>query len=119
MNTTGAAHVLVSRRHRLPGGLDSLVEARQAPSGETTKGTDASPTMTRPVPLRGQGREGRKMEFYSPDTWREALEVKAAHPEAVPIFGGTDVMVDLNFDRQRPGAVLDLTRVPELRGVGG
>ena len=30
------------------------------------------------------------MEFYSPDTWREALEVKAAHPDAVPIFGGTD-----------------------------
>ena len=54
------------------------------------------------------------MEFYSPDSWREALEVKAAHPDAVPIFGGTDVMVDLNFDRQRPGVVLDLTRVPEL-----
>jgi CO/xanthine dehydrogenase FAD-binding subunit len=54
------------------------------------------------------------MEFYSPDSWCEALEVKAAHPDVVPIFGGTDVMVDLNFDRQRPGVVLDLTRVPEL-----
>ncbi|MDF2703066.1 MAG: molybdopterin dehydrogenase, FAD-binding protein [Rubrobacteraceae bacterium] len=54
------------------------------------------------------------MEFHSPDSWREALEVKAAQPEAVAIFGGTDVMVDLNFDRERPGAVLDLTRVPEL-----
>jgi CO/xanthine dehydrogenase FAD-binding subunit len=55
-----------------------------------------------------------QVEFYSPDTWLEALEVKAAHSEAVPIFGGTDVMVDLNFDRERPGAVLDLTRIPEL-----
>ena len=54
------------------------------------------------------------MEFHSPDSWREALEVKAAQPEAVPIFGGTDVMVDLNFDRERPGGVLDLTRVPDL-----
>jgi CO/xanthine dehydrogenase FAD-binding subunit len=54
------------------------------------------------------------LEFHSPDSWREALEIKAAHPEAVPIFGGTDVMVDLNFDRERPDAVLDLTRVPEL-----
>ena len=54
------------------------------------------------------------MEFYSPDSWREALEVKAAHPGAVPIFGGTDVMVDLNFDRERPDVVMDLTRVPEL-----
>src|SRR5918994_4629249 len=55
-----------------------------------------------------------QVEFHSPDSWREALEVQAAQPEAVPIFGGTDVMVDLNFDRERPGAVLDLTRVPEL-----
>jgi CO/xanthine dehydrogenase FAD-binding subunit len=54
------------------------------------------------------------LELHSPDSWREALEIKAAHPEAVPIFGGTDVMVDLNFDRERPDAVLDLTRVPEL-----
>ena len=29
--------------------------------------------------------------------------------------GGTDLMVDLNFDRARPPAILDLTRVPELR----
>jgi CO/xanthine dehydrogenase FAD-binding subunit len=54
------------------------------------------------------------VEFYSPDSWREALEVKAAHPGAVPIFGGTDVMVDLNFDRERPDVVLDLTRVSGL-----
>jgi CO/xanthine dehydrogenase FAD-binding subunit len=55
------------------------------------------------------------VEFFQPVSWREALEVKAAHSGAVPIFGGTDVMVDLNFDRERPGAVLDLTRVPEIQ----
>jgi CO/xanthine dehydrogenase FAD-binding subunit len=55
------------------------------------------------------------VEFYQPDSGREALETKAALPDAVPIFGGTDVMVDLNFDRERPGAVLDLTRVPEIQ----
>jgi CO/xanthine dehydrogenase FAD-binding subunit len=54
------------------------------------------------------------MEILQPDTWREALEIKAAHPEALPIAGGTDVMVELNFDRARPPAILDLTRVPEL-----
>ncbi len=58
------------------------------------------------------------MEFFQPESWREALEVKAAHPGAVPIFGGTDVMVDLNFDRERPEAVLDLTRVPEIQEWG-
>lgn len=40
--------------------------------------------------------------------------MKAQRPEALPIAGGTDVMVELNFDRRRPEAVLDLTRIPEL-----
>jgi CO/xanthine dehydrogenase FAD-binding subunit len=55
------------------------------------------------------------VEILAPDTWQEALALKASHPEALPIAGGTDVMVELNFDRTRPPAILDLTRVPELR----
>src|SRR5437763_3277525 len=54
------------------------------------------------------------MEFLQPETWVEALQMKAAHPQAVPIQGGTDVMVELNFDRYRPEYLLDLTRVSEL-----
>jgi CO/xanthine dehydrogenase FAD-binding subunit len=54
------------------------------------------------------------MEFLQPATWAEALQMKAAHPQAVPIQGGTDVMVELNFDRYRPEYLLDLTRVGEL-----
>jgi CO/xanthine dehydrogenase FAD-binding subunit len=56
------------------------------------------------------------MEFLQPRSLPEALAVKAERPEAVPIAGGTDVMVELNFDRRRPEVVLDLTRVPELAG---
>jgi CO/xanthine dehydrogenase FAD-binding subunit len=55
------------------------------------------------------------MELLQPATWDEALAAKAAHPEALPIWGGTDVMVDVNFGRARPEAILDLTRVGELR----
>jgi CO/xanthine dehydrogenase FAD-binding subunit len=55
------------------------------------------------------------VEILAPDTWDQALAMKAAQPEAVPIAGGTDLMVALNFDRARPQAILDLTRVPELR----
>jgi CO/xanthine dehydrogenase FAD-binding subunit len=58
------------------------------------------------------------VEFLQPLDWREALEAKAAYPEAVPIFGGTDVMVEINFARGRPRAVLDLTRAPEIREWG-
>ncbi|MGH8793888.1 MAG: FAD binding domain-containing protein [Stackebrandtia sp.] len=54
------------------------------------------------------------MDFHSPADLREALEYKALRPEAVPIAGGTDVMVELNFDMRRPQALLDLNRVDEL-----
>jgi CO/xanthine dehydrogenase FAD-binding subunit len=55
------------------------------------------------------------MDFLQPTTWDEALAARAEHPDAVPLCGGTDVMVELNFDRRRPAALLDLGRVAELR----
>jgi CO/xanthine dehydrogenase FAD-binding subunit len=58
------------------------------------------------------------MEFLQPGTWSEALEMKAAHPEAMPIAGGTDVMVELNLDRHRPAAIIDLTRIRDLTEWG-
>jgi CO/xanthine dehydrogenase FAD-binding subunit len=56
------------------------------------------------------------VDVLSPQSLEEALRLKAERPDAVPIAGGTDVMVALNFDRLRPGALIDLNRVPELRG---
>jgi CO/xanthine dehydrogenase FAD-binding subunit len=56
------------------------------------------------------------MEVLTPRSLDEALELKAERPEAVPIEGGTDVMVELNFDRARPDAILNLNEVAELRG---
>jgi CO/xanthine dehydrogenase FAD-binding subunit len=58
------------------------------------------------------------VEFLQPSSWDEALAAKAAVPAAIPIAGGTDVMVDLNFDRHRPEALLDLGRVAELADWG-
>ena len=55
------------------------------------------------------------MDFLRPTTWAEALAAKADQPEAVPLQGGTDVMVEINFAVRRPPALLDLTRVAELR----
>jgi CO/xanthine dehydrogenase FAD-binding subunit len=54
------------------------------------------------------------MDFLQPHSLAEALALKAAHPEATPIAGGTDVMVEINFDARRPGALLDLNQVTEL-----
>jgi CO/xanthine dehydrogenase FAD-binding subunit len=56
------------------------------------------------------------VEVLSPQTLDEALRLKADVPDALPIDGGTDLMVDLNFDRRRPEAMLDLNHVAELDG---
>jgi CO/xanthine dehydrogenase FAD-binding subunit len=58
------------------------------------------------------------MDVLLPTTLEEALEMRAAHPDALPIAGGTDVMVELNFDRRRPAVIVDLTRIQELREHG-
>jgi CO/xanthine dehydrogenase FAD-binding subunit len=56
------------------------------------------------------------MDVLLPRTLGEALDMKAAHPDAVPIAGGTDLMVELNFDRARPETMIDVSRLAELRG---
>ena len=56
------------------------------------------------------------VDVLTPRSLDEALRLKAEHPDAVAIQGGTDVMVALNFDRERPPALLNLNEVAELRG---
>jgi CO/xanthine dehydrogenase FAD-binding subunit len=56
------------------------------------------------------------VDVLTPRSLEEALRLKAERIEALPIQGGTDVMVDLNFDRARPSALLNLNEVAELRG---
>ena len=54
------------------------------------------------------------MEVLLPHSLDEALAMKAEHPEATPIAGGTDLMVELNFGRRHPAAMVDLSHVAEL-----
>ena len=56
------------------------------------------------------------MEVLSPTSLDDALRLRAEHRGALPIQGGTDVMVTLNFDRARPHVLLNLNEVAELRG---
>jgi len=58
------------------------------------------------------------MEFLQPESLAEALAAKAAAPEAVPIAGGTDVMVELNFARRRPSTRPQSPR-PRRADTGG
>jgi CO/xanthine dehydrogenase FAD-binding subunit len=56
------------------------------------------------------------MDVLTPRSLDEALDLKAERPDAVPIEGGTDVMVELNFDRARPTTILNLNELAELKG---
>ncbi len=55
------------------------------------------------------------MTFLRPTSWDEALQARAEHPDHLPIAGGTDVMVEFNFDRREPGPVLDVRNVGDIR----
>ena len=46
-----------------------------------------------------------------PSSWPDAVRLRSRHPDASPICGGTDLMVDINFGRARPAGLLDLTSV--------
>jgi len=59
------------------------------------------------------------MDVLTPRSLEEALRLKAELPEARFVQGGTDVLVELNFDRSRPPALINLNEVGELRGWSG
>ncbi|MGI9648984.1 MAG: FAD binding domain-containing protein [Acidimicrobiia bacterium] len=56
------------------------------------------------------------MDYLRPSSWDDAIALKTEDPAALPICGGTDVMVEVNFDRVRPGALLDLSHLEEIQG---
>jgi CO/xanthine dehydrogenase FAD-binding subunit len=56
------------------------------------------------------------MDVLTPRSLDEALGMAGERPDARPVAGGTDVLVELNFDRARPDTLLNLNEVTELRG---
>ena len=55
------------------------------------------------------------MSVLSPDSLDAALAELALDPEQHVLAGGSDFMVEVNFDHRRPRSVLSLHRVAELR----
>jgi CO/xanthine dehydrogenase FAD-binding subunit len=56
------------------------------------------------------------VDVLTPHSLADALSLKAELPDARFVQGGTDVLVELNFDRSRPPALINLNEVAELRG---
>jgi CO/xanthine dehydrogenase FAD-binding subunit len=59
------------------------------------------------------------MEIIRPTGLDAALDALAAHPGAIILAGGTDLMVAANYAGLRPEVVVALRRVPELREIDG
>ncbi|HET7844462.1 MAG TPA: FAD binding domain-containing protein [Xanthomonadales bacterium] len=55
--------------------------------------------------------------FHNPATIEEALALRAAHPEAHWLAGGTDVGVELSHGRGTERAFIALDRIAALRGI--
>ena len=64
-----------------------------------------------------RGGYGMAMEFVAARDLDEALAAKAHQPDAELLAGGTDLMVEVNLAHHRPGRVISLRRVAELRDV--
>jgi len=56
-------------------------------------------------------------ELLKPQTLREALKMLAADPSALPIAGGTNLIVDARAGKLAPETVIDISGLKELTGV--
>ena len=59
------------------------------------------------------------MEIERPRSIAEAVAALDEWPDALPLAGGTDVMVEVNFGHMRPDRVIALRRVDELKEWDG
>ena len=58
------------------------------------------------------------LQFEAPKTVEDAVRLLAdADGEAMPLAGGTDLLVQLRTDFVRPGLIVDLKRIPALMDV--
>jgi CO/xanthine dehydrogenase FAD-binding subunit len=55
------------------------------------------------------------MTVMTPRTLPDALAMASAHPGAHLLTGGTDFMVEVNFNHRKPTDVISLSRIEELR----
>ena len=68
-------------------------------------------------PARGNLHETSDQSFYAPETLAQFTELRAAHPDAMLLSGGTDLGLLVSKGRQRPQVVIHTAHVAELQEV--
>lgn len=58
-----------------------------------------------------------RFEYRHATSLLQAATLLAENPEARPLAGGTDLLVDLRERRQQPRLLVDISELPELRGI--
>jgi len=56
----------------------------------------------------------KRFDYLTPKNLREALEMMSDRPEAIPLAGGTDILVQMKEGHRSVEALLSLKRIPEL-----
>lgn len=58
----------------------------------------------------------KRFSYYSPHNLSEALEMRQEHPDALPLAGGTNLIVQMKEGQRVPAALLGLSHLDELKG---
>jgi len=56
----------------------------------------------------------KRFDYLAPKNLREAFEMMSDHPKAIPLAGGTDLLVQMKEGRCPAQALLSLKRIPEV-----
>lgn len=59
----------------------------------------------------------KRFDYLAPSSFEEALDMLVQRPAAMPLAGGTDLVLQMKEDLQRPEALLSLRQLPQLREI--
>ncbi len=94
-------------------GYRPIVEAMTRIAGLTVEPPPAAPSRTRSVAFDGAG----GVAFFAPRSLAEALALRAEHPDALLLSGGTDLGLLASRARKPPKAVIHLAHLTELTAI--
>lgn len=89
-------------------GYRPIVEAARAACGNAV---DYTP---RPAVDRASEHATSDQVFHAPETLAELTRLRAAHPDAMLLAGGTDLGLSISKGRQKPGRIIHTVHVAEL-----
>lgn len=92
-------------------GYRPIVEAARAACGNAVAYTP------QPALDRASEHAAQDQVFHAPETLAELTRLRAAHPDAMLLAGGTDLGLSVSKERMKPGVVIHTGHVAELGDI--